>query len=333
MTMAKLLGFNKGPDKKKNANLPQADSPLDITTITWGDLTWVNVPRPTEREIEWLATTYNFHPLAMDDVLSRKQISKIDTYPGYLFFVFHHAYYQKETRIASKRQWFAFISDNYIVTINALELRTLGALFRDCQANEETRKEYMSNGSGFLLYRIIDRSLDSYFPVLDKILNLMEDVEDAVFDEEIEAAKELAVLRRDIITQRTVMFPTREILIEMENKLKRFSKIDMTAYYSDLMDHMDKICNTLDECKEMIEVYKDTDYTLATNRLNKVMRVLTIISTITLPFLAISGIYGMNVFAPGGIEKGNETTFILLIVSMFVIAGAMLYYFRRRRWI
>jgi magnesium transporter len=332
--MANLHISRKDGDKKKdNLHSVPGDHPMDITTITWGDLTWVNVPTPTEREVEWLANTYNFHPLAMDDVLSRKQISKIDTYPGYLFFVFHHAFYQKETRIASKRQWFAFLGDNLLVTVNAAELRTLGALVRDCQANEETRKEYMSDGPGFLLYRIIDRSIDSYFPVLDKILNLMEDAEDAVFDEDVEAAKELSVLRRDIITQRTVMFPTREILMEMENKLKRFSKIDMTAYYSDLMDHMDKICNTLDECKEMIEVYKDTDFTLATNRLNKVMRVLTIISTITLPFLAISGIFGMNVFAPGGIEKGETTTFVILIVLMFAIAGGMLFYFRHRRWI
>jgi len=332
--MVKSLGFHRDTEKKKDTqSVPAADQPLDISTIKYGDLTWVNVPHPTEREVEWLATNYNFHPLAMDDVLSRKQISKIDTYPGYLFFVFHHAFYQKETRIASKRQWFAFLGDNYLVTINASELRTLGALFRDCQANEETRKEYLSSGPGFLLYRIIDRSIDSYFPVLDKILNLMEDVEDAVFDEEIEAAKELAVLRRDIIVQRTVMFPTREILVEMENKLKRFSKIDLTPLYNDLMDHMEKICSTLDECKEMIEVFKDTDFVLGTDRLNRVMRILTIIATVTLPFLAISGIYGMNVFTPGGIEKGDLTTFVVVIAVMLFISVGMLIFFRRRRWI
>jgi magnesium transporter len=331
--MPGLLGFNKGLEKKKGTPEKAVADELDIATITWGDLTWVNVPNPTEREVEWLKNTYNFHPLTLDDLLSRKQISKIDTYPGYLFFVFHHAYYQKETRIPSKRQWFAYISDNYIITVHTYDLRTLNALFRDCQSNEDTRKEYLSNGSGFLLYRIIDRAIDSYFPVLDKILNLMEDVEDAVFDEEVEASKELSILRRDIITQRTVMFPTREILTEMENKLKRFSKIDLTAYYNDLMDHMDKICNTLDETKEMIEVFKDTDFTLATNRLNRVMRILTIFSTITLPFLAISGIFGMNVFAPGGIESGDITVFIVLIVLMILAAGAMLFYFRRRRWI
>lgn len=331
--MAKLLGLGKGPDKKKAAEQAITETPLDIATITWGDLTWVNIPKPTAREVEWLANTYHFHPLALDDLLSRKQISKIDTYPGYLFFVFHHAFYSKETRIASKRQWYAFISDNYIVTVNASELRTLGALFRDCQANEETRKEYMSNGSGFLLYRIIDRSIDSYFPVLDKILSLMEDVEDAVFDEDVEAARELAILRRDIIVQRTVMFPTREILMEMENKLKRFSKVDLTPYYNDLMDHMDKICNTLDETKEIIEVYKDTDFVLGTDRVNRILRVLNILATIALPFIIIASVYGMNVFMPGSIEKGDYTAFFIIISVSLLITAGMLLFFRHRRWI
>src|SRR4030042_139389 len=252
--MAKILGWRKGIDKKKGAPKEQPpEQPLNIETITWGDLTWVDVVLPTERETAWLADTYQFHPLALDDCLSRKQIPKVDVYPGYLFFVFHYPMYDKETRISSKRQWSAFIGENYLVTVHTGELKTLVALFRDCQANEDARQEYLSNGSRFLLYRILDRAIDSYFPVLDKILSLMEDVEEAVFDEDIEAAKELSILRRDIITQRSVMFPTREIFVEMENKLKRFSKTDVTAYYNDLMDHMNKICTTLDECREMIE--------------------------------------------------------------------------------
>jgi magnesium transporter len=332
--MAKILDSNKGWDKKEEVSKTQSPvEGLSIETITWGDLTWVNIELATEREIKWLAETYNFHPLALDDCLSRKQISKLDVYPGYLFFVFHYPLYHKETRIATKRQWSAFIGENYLITINTGDLKTLVALFRDCKANEDARQEYMKEGSGFLLYRMLDRAIDSYFPVLDKILSLMEDMEDVVFDESIEAAKELSILRRDIITQRSVMFPTRTLFIEMENKLKRFSKTDVTAYYSDLMDHMDKICSTLDECQEIIEVFKDTDYVLGTDRLNRVMRVLTIFSTIILPFVAISSIFGMNVFAPGGIEKGELTTFIILIVVMSAIAIGMLVFFRRKRWI
>ena len=332
--MAKISGWNKGTNKKKEIpKQPSIEEPLNIETITWGDLTWVNIESATERETEWLADTYHFHPLALDDCVSRKQIPKIDVFPGYLFFVFHYPLFDKKTRVSSKRQWSAFIGENYLITVHTGELKTIVALFRDCMANEESRKEYMSSGSGFLLYRILDRAIDSYFPVLDKILSLMEDVEDAVFDEDVEAAKELSILRRDIITQRSVMFPTRDIFKEMENKLKRFSKTDVTAYYNDLMDHTNKICSTLDECKEMIEVYKDTDYTLATNRLNRVTRILTIFSAIILPFLVISSIFGMNVVLPGGLEEGDFQPFLILLLVMLVIAGGMLFFFRRRRWI
>jgi magnesium transporter len=332
--MAKILDWNNGVDKKGETSKGQPlKEPLNIETITWGDLTWVNVETATDQEISWLSETYNFHTMALDDCLSRKQISKLDVFPGYLFFVFHYPFYHKETRIATKQQWSAFIGENYIVTINTAEIKTLVALFRDCMANEDSRQEYMKQGSGFLLYRILDRAIDSYFPVLDKILSLMEDMEDAVFDEDIEVAKELSILRRDIITQRAVMFPTRTLFTEMENKLKRFSKTDVTAYYDDLMDHMNKICDTLDECKEMIEVFKDTDSTLATNRLNRVVRILNIIATITIPFIAISSIFGMNVFAPGGIEEGELTVFIILMVVMAAIAGGMLFFFHRKRWI
>jgi magnesium transporter len=332
--MARLIGRNWRADRKKEIKEEKApEEPLHIETIAWGDLTWVNIQSPTERETEYLAQNYHFHQLALDDCLSRKQLPKIDAYPGYLFFIFHFPVYDKATRVSSKRQWSVFIGENYLVTLHPPELKTLGALFRDCQTNEESRKEYFSNGSGFLLYRILDRAIDSYFPVLDKILSLLEDLEDTVFDEEIESAKELSILRRDIITQRSVMFPVRAIFIEMENKLKRFSKTDVTAQYHDLMDHINKICDTLDECKEIIEVFKDTDYTLATYRINRVTRILTIFSAILVPFLLISSLYGMNVILPGGLEAGKPLTFIILLLVMVVIACVMLIFFRRRRWI
>ncbi len=332
--MAKILGWHRAPDRNKEDQAePAASGALNIETITYGDLTWVNIELPTKREIEWLAQNYQFHQMALDDCMSRKQISKLDVYPGYLFFVFHYPLYHKETRIATKQQWSAFIGENYLVTVHTGELKTTMALFRDCQANEASRKEYLSGGSGFLLYTILDRAIDAYFPVLDKILSLMEDLEDIVFDETVEAAKEISIVRRDIITQRAVMFPTRTIFIEMENKLKRFSKVDVTAQYNDLMDHILKICETLDECKEIVEVFKDTDFILSADRINRIVRILNILATILLPFLVISSLWGMNVILPWGLQKGSLTNFFILILVMGLITAGMLIFFRRRRWI
>ena len=151
-------------------------------------------------------------------------------------------------------------------------MQAVDDLLRECESSEDARKDYFSKGSGYLLYLIMDRAVDSYFPILDKILEPMDEVEDSVFDEEKEVAKEIGILRRDVITQRRVMFPERTLLMELDNKLKRFCKIDMTLFFNDIKDHMNKICETLDECKEVIEVFKDADYLLSSYRANRVIR-------------------------------------------------------------
>lgn len=306
---------------------------LNLESVTWEGLTWLNIEQPTEREIEYLAQNYPFHPLDLDDCLSRKQRPKIDEYEDYLFFIFHYSVYDKVTRVSTHDQVSAFIGKNYLITLHNGRLKTLVKLFRDCQIDEESRRENFRYSSGYLLYRILDRTIDSYFPILDKILGLVEDVEDAVFDENVEAAQEVASLRRDIITQRRIMFPDRAVTVELAGKIKRFSKIDLSVYFGDLVDHLNKICDTLDECKEIIEVYKDSDYVLSADRLNRIMRILTIMSTILLPFLVISSIYGMNVHLPGGLTSGDFLSFLLLMAFMLLITLGMLYYFRRKRWI
>jgi magnesium transporter len=307
---------------------------LNIESITWDNLTWTNITKPTSKEMDYLAKNFSFHPLDLDDCLSRKQRPKLDEYKDYLFFIFHYSVYNRETKVSTHDQVAVFIGDKYLVTVYNGGLKALGKFFRECQIDEEAKKDNFQYGSGFLLYRILDRSIDAYFPIVDKILSWTEEVEDQVFDENVEAAQELAILRRDVITQRRIMFPSRQVLIELEPKLKRFTKMDISVYYGDLMDHFNKICDTLDEAREIIEVYKDTDFILGTDRVNRVMRMLTILSTIILPFVIVSSIYGMNILLPGGNTLGgNWLTFIVLMGIMSLISIGMLIYFRKKHWI
>ncbi len=306
---------------------------LNIKSVTWGDLTWIDIVPPSRAETDYLAQHFNFHSLDLDDCLSRKQLPKLDVYEDYLFMVFHFPVYNRQTRIATHGQLSVFIGEKFLITLHNGELKHLVKLFRDCEINEEARQQNFSQGSGYLLYTIIDQSIDSYFPILDKILGLVEEVEGTVFDEYVEGAHEISILRRDIVTQRRIMLPMRTLLGNLGAKLRRFTNADMTVYYGDLMDHLNKICETLDECKEIIEVFKDTDYMLSNYRLNRITRTLAIISAVVLPFLVVSGLYGMNVVLPGGIESGSPLTFVWLLVIMFVIIGAMLYFFRRKRLI
>lgn len=314
---------------------PQAkeEEGLNIDVVSYRGLSWVNIERPTTREISYLAQNYAFNQLDLDDCISRRQRPKIDEYKDYLFLVLHFPKWYKELRIARPSQVGMFIGKGYVITVHAGELTPLVKLFAACKEHVEARRLFMSNGPAFLAYRIIDVLVDYCFPMMDKILSQMEDVEDAVFDEEAEAARELAILRRDIIAQRRIIWPLRSVITELEPKLRKFTTRDMGPLFGDMLDHLNKIWDTLDECKEIIEVYKDSDYVLSTDRINRIMRVLTIFSAIVLPFVVISSIYGMNVYLPGGTEGGSLISFIILILIMALIAGGMLFFFRRKRWI
>jgi len=154
---------------------------LNVESLTWSDLTWVNIERPREKEIEYLAQNYPFHPLDLDDCVSRIQRPKIDEYKDYLFLVFHFPVFNKEARVTTPSQVSVFIGENYPITLHQGELKPLVKLFRECQIDEESRREHFRQGSGYLLYRIIDRLVDYCLPILNKIGDNIENVEDKIF--------------------------------------------------------------------------------------------------------------------------------------------------------
>ena len=300
-------------------------------TVKFGDLTWVDMSDPVPEARKYLADTFNFNPMDIEDYFSPGQLPKVDEYQKYLSVIFHMPTYDKATKVSTIYQWAAFVGDNFLVTLHPAVLRSLNELRQECDASEEARKANMGQGSSYLLYQILDRTVDSYFPVLDRIMSLVDEVEDRVFDEGVEVGKEINILRRDILTQRRVMFPLRALLKELEEKLKRFSRIDLTVFYGDLMDHVNKICDTLDTGKETIEIFKDADYTLSGYRANGVIRVIAIMLALTLPFVVVAVL--VMVAITGGMIQGNSLTFFLLMVVASIIAAGVLILLRRRRLI
>ena len=304
---------------------------LNMESLTWGDLTWVDIEGPTERETEYLAQNYPFHHLDLDDCLSRIQRPKIDEYKDYLFLVLHFPVFNIEARVTTPSQVSVFIGENYLITLHKGELKPLVKLFRECQIDEESRQENFSQGSGYLLYRIIDRLVDYCLPILNKIGDNIESVEDRVFSNGIRnAVREISILRRDIISFRRIIWPMRAVIGSLEPKVRRFTKMDMLVYFGDMVDHVDKIWDALDDYKEVIEGLNYTHDSLATNRTNEVMRMLTIIATILLPITVVASIYGMNIPLP---FQNSSYSLLFVFFIMLVIIGSMLYFFHRQRWI
>jgi magnesium transporter len=301
----------------------------NIESLSWGDLTWTDIAPPTEKETGYLAQNFPFHPLDLDDTLSRIQRSKIDEYKEYLFLVFHFPIYRKAERVLTSSQVSVFIGPNYLITLHNGELKPLVKLFKECRIDEESRREYLSQGSGFLLYRILDRLVDYCLPILNKVGSGIEEVEDAIFsDRKRDAIRKISRLRRDIIAFRRIIWPMRAVIGSLEPKVRRFVKKDLAVYFGDMVDHLDRIWDGLDEYKEIIEGLSDTYDSLATNRTNEVVRILTIIATILLPVTVVASIYGMNISLP---FMHSDYALLYVFLIMLVVIGGILYFLRRIR--
>ena len=302
---------------------------LNIESLTWGDLTWIDIEPPTERETEYLAQNYPFHPLDLDDTLSRKQRPKMDEYKDYLFLVFHLPRYRKDEQVLTSSQISVFIGPNYLITLHKGELKPLIKLFKECQIDEESRQEYLSNGSGYLLYRILDRLVDYCLPILDKVGNGIEEVEEGIFAARRSGMiREISRLRRDVIAFRRIIWPMRAVIGSLEPRIRRFINTDLAVYFGDMVDHLDKIWDGLDEYKEIIEGLNDTYDSLATNRTNEVVRILTIIATIMLPVTVVASVYGMNISLP--FMDSDYALLYVFLIMLFIIVG-VLYFLRRIR--
>jgi magnesium transporter len=311
-----------------------------IDTITNKNLTWINLIQPTRDKINTLAQNYPFHELNLDDCLSKVQIPKIDKYQDHMFIILHFpTTIKKEENIPQFSQLSIFIGLNYLVTVHQGDLKPLVEKFLMCLSYEKQKEAFMNESSGHLLYNIIDTLVDDLFNTLIKVVNDLHSIEDDVFNPKLAIANEISIIRREITALRRIIIPLRRIIMYMTNDIQQFSEQDLTPYFDDVKDHIDKVLEVLEESKETIEIYKDTDYMLSTEKTNKILGVLTILFTLSIPSTIIGTLYGMNISLPGGLETGSWnlfgpfTTFILLIIISLASALLMAWYFHRLGWI
>ena len=304
-------------------------------------LTWIDIQNPTRDMIAKLGEKYSFHELNVEDCLSKIQIPKVDKYKDHIFIILHFPTTDKKTKKTTLRfsQLSIFAGANFLVTVHQGDLKPLEEMFSLCKQNDKLRETYMGKSSGYLLHSIIDVLVDNLLHMLMKVVGNLEDIEDAVFDDKVAVVKEISLLRREITTLRRVVFPLKRIVLEVTKDIQKFSDEDLTQYFNDVGDHIDKVLEVLEGSRETIEIYKDTDFMLSTEKTNEILAVLTILFTLSIPVTIIGNFYGMNMNLPGGIQTGSWTFFgtytTMIIVVLITIACTliMLLYFRRVGWI
>lgn len=305
---------------------------LHINLITWQKLSWIDIERPTRAETEYLKQNYHFHDLELDDCLRRMHRPKIDEHEKYLFMMSHFPVFHKQARVTVPSQVSLFLGKDYLITLHEGNLEPLIKLFKDCQRDQDTRVEYMARSSAHLLYHILDHLVNYCFPILNKIGDNIEAVEEQVFGHAVrETVRDISLLRRDIISFRRIIKSQTEVFELLEQKDWPILKEEPEVYFGDLTDHCRKMHDELDDYKEVIEVLNDTHNTLTSFQTNAVVRALTIISTIMLPLTLIASIFGMHLeHLP---LSQSSASFLIVMLIMVVIIIAMLALFRLRRWL
>ena len=301
-------------------------------------LTWIHLDRPSQEEAQALAHRFGWHPLDVEDVMSRRERPKVDVYSeeestGYLFGVLHFPVYNAIVGRLDAGELDFFLGPDYLVTLPTVDLKPVTRLFQRVYENDEARHNLFSRGSGRLLYEVLDDLYDYCFPILDKIGGKLRQIDEEI-DEVTPRAKErvrdIHKVKQEIIAFRKIVRPQRPTLRQLERQIERFLPEELELYFDDIVDANERIWDHLDNYKEVVEALEDTNESLISHAQNDILYVLTIFTVVMLPLTAITGFFGMNVHFPG---VDSTTDFWVTIAFIAVTIVGMLGFFRYRRWL
>jgi magnesium transporter len=290
---------------------------------------WINVDGLHQVEIlEQLGDCLGVHPLVLEDILNTGQRPKIEDFGDYIFVVLKMLYDDKSNGIATE-QISLILGPNFVVSFQERE----GDVFNPIRERiRRVRGRIRKMGADYLAYTLLDSIVDSYFIVLEKLgekIELLE--EELVTNPTTETLQTIHDLKTEMVFLRKSVWPLREIISGLERGESALIQESTGIYLKDVYDHTIQVIDTVETFRDMVSGMLDIYLSSVSNRMNEVMKVLTIIATIFIPLTFIAGIYGMNFqYMP---ELGWRWGYLMVWLVMLVIGALMLVYFRRRRWL
>ena len=296
-------------------------------------LLWVDFENePLEIAEPILRDTFGFHPLAVDDAVRESHVPKVDDWSDYLYIVMHAiAFDPQEIGDLDTKELDVFLGRNYLVTHHADQISAIERVWDLCHRDER----HWRNGVDHLFYKVADELVESYMPVVEIMDEEIERIEDIVFGNGSAAAlQDIFGLKRAAVTLRRIIGPQRETI----NKLARdeYAVIDVRTriYFRDVYDHLVRMHDITESIRDLISSTLDSYLSVINNRMNEVMKTLTIITTLFMPLTFLTGFFGMNFFAALGDLPAwtSMPVFILVLLVCLFMPLAMFIWMRRRGW-
>lgn len=314
--MISILAINDQNELIMNCSLHE----IKEDNIKWF---WIDFNQPTDEEILELENSLHFHPLAIEDCVHKLQRPKLDYYEGYSFFVTHRLH---ETDVEKEEINF-FLSEKYIVSFHYLPSKEVHDVWQLLIGTKKITKwdPYL------VLYHIMDKLVDQYFPIVYQIEETLDQIENNTKHQTMEQLLEqLFDTRHYILNLRHTVIPMRDLVYRMLNshRLKEIRK--KQEYFSDIHDHLLKLTEMIDANRELTNDIRDSYLSLNAHQTNRIMKVLTVITTIFMPLTFIAGIYGMN------FKNMPELTwhlgYFMILFIMFIIGVGMFIWFKKKGW-
>jgi magnesium transporter len=284
---------------------------------------WIDFNQPTDDEILELDRSLHFHPLAIEDCVHKLQRPKLDYYEDYCFFVTHSL----DERKIEKEEINFFLGKNYIVSFHHQESKEINDVWQRLKGSKKVNKW----DSYLVLYHIIDKLVDNYFPIVYQLEEALDQIENNTTNMTMEVLLDrLFNTRHDLLKLRHTVTPMRDLLYRMLNSNRLKGIKQKQEYFSDIHDHLLKLTEMIDANREITNDIRDSYLSLNSHQTNRIMKVLTVITTIFMPLTFIAGVYGMN------FENMPELTwnlgYFLILSIMFSIGVAMYLWFKKKGW-
>ena len=295
-----------------------------------GTVTWINIDGVHDiRLIEKIGAGFNIHPLFLEDIVNTQQRPKVEEGKGYTFIVCKMLDYDSTTNKVMDEQLSLIVGNNFIISFQ----ENIGDIFdtvRNRIRNPDSRMRRY--GTDYLAYALLDKVIDNYFIIMEKLGERVESIEDtALTRQDTRFIRDISYVRRELILLRKTIWPLREVIGTLLRGEVKEIKPETLIFYRDLYDHTVQVIDSIESYRDVLASVLDVNFSVQSFRMNDVMKVLTIISTIFMPLTFIVGVYGMNFDNLPELHWKYGYFFIMLIMAG--IAGAMIYFFRRKKWL